>query len=88
MSEEFPKVSISNHSYVLDRDHTLYRCQQFPGHDAGGGGNDCGKVFANTIKEVLSCANLFGISPRRFKAHPGKRIALLLKQRFGVDSRS
>lgn len=56
MSEDFPKVSISNHSHVLDRDRIS--C-------AGASSsldmmlavvrNDCGKPFANAIEEVLSC---------------------------------
>ncbi|WP_276308748.1 GlxA family transcriptional regulator [Billgrantia endophytica] len=56
MSEDFPKVRISNHSHVLDRDRIS--C-------AGGSSSldmmlavvrdDCGKSFASAIEEVLSC---------------------------------
>jgi transcriptional regulator GlxA family with amidase domain len=62
MREDFPKVSISNHSYVLDRDRIS--C-------AGASSSlsmmltvvkkDCGEIFANAIEEVLSCDKMMEV---------------------------
>ncbi|WP_249975570.1 GlxA family transcriptional regulator [Vreelandella olivaria] len=62
MSEDFPKVSISNHSYVLDRDRiSCAGASSSLGMMLALVKKDCGEIFANAIEEVLSCDKMMEV---------------------------
>ena len=62
MREDFPKVSISNHSYVLDRNRiSCAGASSSLGMMLTVVKKDCGEIFANAIEEVLSCDKMMEV---------------------------
>lgn len=62
MYEDFPKVAISNHSYVLDRDRiSCAGASSSLGMMLTIVKKDCGEIFANAVEEILSCDKMMEV---------------------------